>query len=124
MAGSIKWFIYTTDDGTDFALEADESNIEAFSAGTQDYPDTGTPPIFAVPRNVRPRYAVFQSPSGQRRITVPVITQAIYNALNGTSTIPDPISAAAPDLTLLYKRPEIIRLPKGSDTGLNDGDAT
>lgn len=124
MAGSIKWFIYTTDSGVDFAIEADESNIEAFAAGTQDYPNTGTPPIFAVPRNVTVRFAVFQSPSGARRIKVPVITQTIYNALNGTSTIPDPIDPGAPDLTLVYKRPEVIRLPKGPDTGLNDGDAT
>lgn len=124
MAGSIKWFVYTLDQGGDFALEADESNIEALAAGTQDYPDTGTPPILAVPRNVTPRYAVFQSPSGQRRIKVPIITQTIYNALNGTSTIPDPINANGDDLRLIYKRPEVIRLPKGSDTGLNDGDAT
>lgn len=124
MAGSLKWFVYTTDSGTDFALLADESNVEAFAAGTQDYPEIGTPPIFAVPRNIQMRHAVFKSPSGARRIRVPVITQTIYNALNGTSTMPDPITASAPDLVLEYKRPEVITLPKGGDTGLNDGDAT
>lgn len=124
MAGSIKWFIYTTDAGDDFALEADESNVEAFSAGTQDYPETGTPPIYAVPRNIKPRFAVFQSPSGDRRIKVPVITTTIYNALNGTSQMPDPITPAGPVLTLLYKRPEVITVPRGNDTGLNDGDAS
>lgn len=123
MAGSIKWFVYTTDSGENFALEADESNIEAFSAATQDYPEQGTPPIFAVPRNIRPRYAVFQSASGQRKLKVPVITQTIYNALNGTSTIPDPINEGQ-TLTLSYKRPEVITVPRGNDTGLNDGDAS
>lgn len=123
MAGSIKWFIYTTDLGDDFALEADESNVEALAAGTQDYPDTGTPPLYAVPRNVTPRYAVFQSASGQRRIKVPIITQTIYNALNATSTITDPINNTD-TLRLIYKRPEVITLPKGPDTGLNDGDAS
>lgn len=123
MAGSIKWFIYTTDAGDDFALEADESNVESFAAGTQDYPDTGTPPIYAVPRNITPRYAVFVSPTGQRKIKVPVITQTIYNALNGTSTMADPIDAGV-TLSFSYKRPELITVPRGPDTGLNDGDAT
>lgn len=123
MAGSIKWFIYTTDNGQDFAIEADESNVEAFAAGTQDYPDTGTPPIYAVPRNVVPRSATFVSPDGRRTIKVPVITPTIYNAINGTSTMPDPITPANPDLKLSFKTPEKIRLPKGEDTGLNDGDA-
>lgn len=123
MAGSIKWFVYTTDNGDDFALEADESNVEALAAGTQDYPDTGTPPQYAVPRNVTPRYAVYQSPSGLRKIKIPVITQTIYNALNGTATIQDPLDSTV-TLRLSYKRPEVITLPKGPDTGQIDGDAT
>lgn len=123
MAGSIKWFIYTTDLGDDFALEADESNVEAFAAGTQDYPDTGTPPEYAVPRNITPRYAVFQSVDGKRKIKVPVITQTIYNALNGTSTMADPITSGQ-TLRFVYKRPELITVPTGTDTGQNDGDAT
>lgn len=122
MAGSIKWFVYTTDNGTDFAIEADESNVEAIAAGTQDYPESGSPPVFAVPRNLRPRFAVYSNTAGTRRIKVPVITQTIYNALDGNSTIVDPLGTG--NLTLLYKRPELITLPKGNDTGLNDGDAT
>lgn len=122
MAGSVKWFVYTTDNATDFALEADESNVEALAAGTQDYPETGSPPIFALPRNVKPRFAVYANSAGTRRIKIPVITQTIYNALDGNSTIADPITAGT--LKLLYKRPEVITLPRGDDTGLNDGDAT
>lgn len=124
MAGSIKWFVYTTDDGTDYAIKADESNVEALAAGTQDYPETGTPPIHAVPRNIRPRFAMFQNAAGTRKIKVPVITTTLYNALNGTSTIPDPINVGGPELAFLYKRPELIQVPRGQDTGLDDGDAT
>lgn len=122
MAGSIKWFVYTTDNGTDFAIEADESNVEALAAGTQDYPESGNPPVFAVPINLKARYAVFSNDAGTRRIKVPIITQTIYNALDGNSTMVDPISGG--NLKLLYKRPEIIRLPKGKDTGLTDSDDT
>lgn len=123
MAGSKKWFVYTADNGTDYAIEADESNVEAFAAGTQDYPEVGSPPIHAVPRNIKPRHAVFGGLANQSNIKVPIITQTIYNSLTGSSTMPDPLDAAI-SLPLLYKRPEVIRLPKGKDTGKSDGDAT
>ena len=56
MAGSIKWFVYTTDSGQDFALKADESNLEAVNGSVQDMPGTATT-TFALPRNVKPRKA-------------------------------------------------------------------
>lgn len=123
MGGSRKWFVYTTDNGTDFAIEADESNVEAFAAGTQDYPEVGNPPIFAIPKNVRPRHAVFAGAILGSTIKVPIITQTIYNSLTGTSTMVDPLDSGN-TLALLYKRPERIRLPKGKDTGKVDGDVT
>lgn len=123
MGGSRKWFIYTTDNGEDFAIEADESNVEALAAGTQDYPETGTPPIYAIPKNLKPRTATFGGTQLQSTITVPIITQTIFNALNGTSTMADPLDSNQ-TLGLLFKTPERIRLPKGKDTGKTDGDAT
>jgi hypothetical protein len=123
MAGSRKWFVYTTDAGDDFALQADESNVEAFAAGTQDYPETGTPPQYAVPRNVTPRHAFFGGTSAETKIKVPIITQTIFNALNNTSTMPDPLDAGN-TLNFINKVPEKIRYPRGNDTGKLDGDAT
>jgi hypothetical protein len=123
MAGSRKWFVYTADNGTDYAIEADESNVEALAAGTQDYPEIGTPPIHAVPRNIKPRYAVFGGIPGQSNIKVPIITRTIYDALSGASSMADPLDPDA-TLPLLYKKPEEIKLPKGRDTGKTDGDAS
>jgi hypothetical protein len=123
MAGSRKWFIYTADNGTDYAIEADESNVEAFAAGTQDYPVSASAPVHAVPRNIKPRHAVFGGATQGSTIKVPIITQTIYNALTGASTMIDPLDPSL-TLALLYKRPEQIRLPKGIDTGKADGDAT
>lgn len=122
MAGSLKYFVYTTDRGTDFALLADESNVEAVAAGTQDYV-SGLNVPYTIPRNLTPRYAYYSDPTGDRTIRVPVLTQALFNGiLTGAPTITDPIGSLT--LTLSRITPERIRLPRPDDTGLNDGDAT
>lgn len=122
MVGSLKYFVYTTDRGTDFALLADESNVEAVAGGTQDYV-TGLDVPYTIPRNLTPRYAYYQDPAGLRTIKIPVLTQALYSGiLTGAATITDPIGALI--LNLVRISPEKIRLPRAADTGLNDGDAT
>lgn len=123
MAGSNKWFVYTTDDGTDFALYADESNTEAVNGSIQDY----VPAVaikFALPKNVRPRRAVYASADGTRTVTCYCLTQTIYNGVPANvSSITDPLGTGT--LGLIRIRPEVItRLPFAGDTGLNDGDAT
>lgn len=122
MAGSLKWHVYTDDFGTNYALNADESNVEAINTGG-DY--TGTPALVdALPRNVTPRYAYYGTTDGLRTIKIPVLTPATYAALATTTpTIPDPIDTAI-TLVLLRVRPEIRRLPIPNDTGLQDGDIT
>jgi hypothetical protein len=123
MAGSKKWFIYTIDQGTDFALLADESNTEALNAGTQDYVDGLTIQI-ALPRNITPRAAVYANAAKTRVIRCYALTQSIYNgALTNQPTIDDPIGTGS--LALIRLEPERIRiLPVELDTGLTDGDAT
>lgn len=123
MAGSLKWFVYTDDFGTVYALNADESNVEATSGVGVDY--TGTPPLVdALPRNVSPRKAYYGTTDGTRTIVIPIMTQAIFAALVTTApTIPDPIDNAL-TLVLLRIRPEKRRLPIAFDTGLQDGDIT
>jgi hypothetical protein len=122
MAGSSKWFIYTADDGTNFALYSDESNTEAVNGGTQDFlSDSST--RYALPRNVKPRYALYQNAARTRSIKCIALTQTIYNGIpDNVATIDDPIDGGT--LTLRRIRPEILTLPFGADTGLTDGDAT
>ena len=122
MAGSLKWFTYTDDNGAIYALFADESNVEAVNEGG-DY--TGTPALVdALPRNVTPRRAFYGNADGSRTISIPVLTSARLLALpTEVPTITDPIAGTG-TLTLLRVRPEIRRLPIPNDTGLQDGDAT
>lgn len=122
MAGSVKWFVYTDDFGSLYALQADESNVEAINEAG-DY--TGTPALVdALPRNVTPRYAYYGTTDGLRTIKIPVLTQARYAELSAeVPTINDPITTGI-TLVLLRIRPEIRRLPIPNDTGLQDGDIT
>lgn len=123
MAGSKKYLVYTTDDGTDFALLSDESNIEAVNAGTQDYVN-GLTIKYCLPSNVQPRQAVFRSLDGRRTIKCTVLTRTIYDGLAGgaITSIPDPFTQDAV-LYLSQLIPEVLTLlPKAVDTGLNDGD--
>lgn len=117
MAGSKKWFIYrTTLDGTDFAIELDESNTELAGAAT-DYPNGGTVK-YALPSNVKPRTARYVSADGL------VTRNCVLCDPDGdpAATINDPVSGQT--LTLVAVNAEVVRLPRGEDTGLLDGDAT
>jgi hypothetical protein len=120
MAGSLRWFTYESDDGTDWALFADESNVEAANgaAATAGAPANQN---YKPPSNLKARYAVYGR-EGSSTIRVPILTQAVYNALTSADTIPDPFTTGV-DLNLIRKRPEVISpLPTASDTGLTDGD--
>lgn len=124
MAGSIKYFEYTLDNGDIFALAADESNVEAVMGSAGDY-DAESTVEYHLPANVTPRYGVYSNPAKTRNIRIPVLTAAAYNTLQAdTPTITDPIAGTG-TLTLTRKTPEVIRLlPIAEDTGLTDGDAT
>jgi hypothetical protein len=121
MAGSNKWFGYQDDIGTDWAIFADESNVEGVNGGGAIAPLAGT--TYKPPRNLRLRYAVYGNQAGTRRLKVPVLTQTIYNSLTAGDTLVTNIGGAAESLAYLYKRPEIVSpSPTVFDSGLDDGD--
>lgn len=124
MAGSKKFFVYTTDQGDDFAILADESNTEAVNGATQDFV-AGLAVAYTLPGNIRPRAAVYQNADKTRTIRCYALTQTIYNGIvSSVPTITDPIAGTG-TLTLSRLEPEKIKLlPVAGDSGLNDGDAT
>lgn len=124
MAGSKKYFVYTTDAGTDFALLADESNTEALNGGTQDYVD-GVSIIYELPKNLKPRRIIYGNAARTRKITCYALTETIFDgAVAGVPSITDPIAGTG-TLTIVDVIPEIRRrIPISLDTGLDDGDAS
>jgi hypothetical protein len=123
MAGSKKWFVYTSDTGTDFALNLDESNTESVNGSAQDYVD-GLAITNAVPRNIKVREIFYSNVARTRTIRCVGLTQAVYNGVisGGVPTISDPLSGAT--LSLVRANGERRRIPFAFDSGLNDGDAT
>lgn len=127
MAGSIKWHEYTDDDDNKWAYKADESNLESVvtaasgAAGTGDYTGSSTA-VFNIPRNLRPRSALFRNASGtvSRRVIIP--TQALFALLAVGQSYTDPVSSQT--VTFVSKRGEELTVPFAEDTALNDGDAT
>lgn len=119
MAGSLRFFQYTADDGTEWAINADESNIEGANAGAVQDITAGVK--YKVPGNLKMRVAVFINTAGTIRRVIPILTAARFGEITNTTTITDQTSNQI--LTLKTKIGEQVTLPKLTDTGLNDGDA-
>ena len=114
MAGSLKWLRYTTDVGDDFGIFADESNAEL--AGTAVDLTGGASILYALPRNVKPRFARYQDATGT------IVRKAVICVQGTAPTTPivDPSSGASLDLTAIVG--EKVRILTGVDSGIIDGD--
>jgi hypothetical protein len=122
MAGSKKWFVYTDDAGTDYAINLDESNTEAVNSTGLTYPTTGGP-TDSLPRNIKPREIFYSNATRTRTIRCVALTQTIYAGAiaGGVATITDPIAGTG-NLALSRANGERRRVPTPLDTGLDDGD--
>ena len=131
MVGSKRWFVYVTDNGDRFGLLADESNVEAINGNAANDPNNANAPRYGLPGGIKPRTITYQSNDGLRTITIPALTQAVYNAIPANNrTIPNIGATGTPnanegqgDLVFIRKNCEKARLPKFRvDTGITDGD--
>lgn len=124
MSGSRKWFKYTTDAGDVFGINMDESNGELMLNADFEATDNDTI-VYALPRNVQPRSALFRSTDGlvSRRI---VVTDNAANIGTITSSFVVPAADGNPAFTMQLQsfRGEEIRRLISVDTGQQDGDAT
>lgn len=119
MAGSLKYFRYLANGGETFAVQRDESNVEAVNTGA----GIAVTPAekYKLPSNVSPRSATYVSLDGLVRRKIIVLSPTIFNALDATAPITDQTSGKT--LFLKFTEGEKLTLPTLGDTGLLDGDA-
>lgn len=123
MAGSLKWFEYTTDSGDVFGVFMDESNGEAL--GNPDWTDSSTG-VYKLPSNVRPRRARYTSAGGQRAANI-IVCDPDENITTLPATIDFAIPGDATPVVLTLREitgERILLIPRADDTGLSDGDGT
>lgn len=132
MAGSLKYIKYDSDDGGEWALFRDESNVESVVATDADI-DIAVADVatrkYQLPRNLNPRFATYRSTSTVRTRKVVIPTVAIYNDLAAGAnllavrTFSDLGTGEIFQLQSLS--PERIRpVVIDADTAINDGDAS
>ena len=123
MAGSLKYFKYTTNGGVDYAIRMDESNGEA--VGNTDLVAEDLP-IAALPRNIKPRYALYRSADGLHTRRVPITANNVdLGDLAASFQIP-PTTVGGTAVTVLRQSlvGEVQRPVTDIDTAQTDGDAT
>jgi len=123
MAGSLKYFKYTTNGGTDYAIRMDESNGEA--VGNTDLVSTDLP-IAGLPRNIKPRYALYRSADGLTTRKIPITANNVdLEDLTASFSVP-PATVGGTAVTVLRQSliGEVQRPVTDIDTGQTDGDAT
>jgi len=113
MSGSIRWYTYESDSGTLYAIQGDKSNIAAVNPSGATAP--ATLPQAAVPRNIKPRYALFSDSTGQIKRKVVLLRPSDVAALTPTKNFVPAEETATVQIT--YIRGESISLPKLTDTG-------
>jgi len=122
MAGSRKTVQYTADDGTNYCISCDESNVEMIMGAS--VPASGAFP--ALPKGTTPRAVRVEDITGRIKRTIPVLTAARYTALTGATALTLPVGDAddGVDVRVRTKVPEKNRfIPRNFDTGKDDGDA-
>jgi len=104
---------YVSDNGQAYAILMDRTNALAVNASA-----TATPaalPTITVPRNIKPRYAIFSDTSGNIKRKVVLLTAADVAALVADKNFTPPEEAAPVRITFI--KGEEIRLPRLLDTG-------
>jgi hypothetical protein len=128
LAGSLKWFSYQLDGGTNVGVFLDESNTEVINGGVAASPPAGQRPTLTRPVGTKLRQIIYKSADGRRTIRCVALNSTVYNGIPAAlSSIPSPLPSIGGEATgnLLFwdKTPERRKQPRfGVDTGLTDGD--
>lgn len=128
MAGSIKTFVYTTDQDRACCINMDESNGEAVGNPDFDLPVINPVNFLpGIPSGISPRVARYQSDDGRVSKAIIVCLKTLLASLPSVISVffPQNATAVTPvDIRLKSITNESYKAYTGVDTGLNDGDFT
>lgn len=121
MSGSINWVTYVTDDGIEYAIKHDLSNLEVTGQST-DPPDQG---VQSLPTGITPRYVLYRTPDNVRQRKIVILDVEGDTPLTLPPTISLLVFQGADTIQqTFYKsfyRGESQRFPIiGVDTGVNE----
>lgn len=121
MAGSIKWVLYRSDDGADYAVSMDESN--SIAGGFTDAPAFVAQK--ELPKGRKMRYVNVQDPETgvRRKLYLGTPNNPLKNGGKVSLPLYSAKSVAMKDFVVQSYRGEQARKVFGNDTGLNDGTA-
>lgn len=122
MAGSLKYFKYTTSGGTAYAIKMDESN--GIAVGNTDVVAADLP-LVELPRNIKARYVLYRSADGLTTRKIPVTANNVdLTALPANFQVPSPIVGGAA-ITVVRQSlvGEIQRSISNLDSGQTDATA-
>lgn len=120
MAGSLKYFKYTTSGGTEYAIKMDESN--GVAVGNTDVVAADLP-LIELPRSIKPRYALYRSADGLTSRKIPVTANNVdLAALPASFVVATPIVGGT-DITVVRQSliGEVQRSVGNLDTAQTDG---
>jgi hypothetical protein len=125
MAGSLNWFIYIADSGTNYLIKLDESNAEAI--GSTVITAQNSAELTQLPRSIKPRYINTYNAAAESQKRKFIVTEPeLYTAFcERSATV-----VQAPPYPTLPNANWVVTSCRGEqsdfsgfiDTGLNDGD--
>lgn len=125
MAGSLRPFLYTSDDGTQYKIRRDESNTETLNASSEQedgVPAAGTP---SLPVGYTTRYAILYNVANPAiKRTVTILSQEVFSGLTGgTDYSLQVVGSTAQNFRISSLIGEKRTLLAVNDSGQNDGDS-
>lgn len=125
MAGSKRFYLYSSDDGKQYKIERDESNTETLNSSSDQedgVPSASTP---SLPSGYTTRYALLyqvSNPTVKRKVTI--LSQTVFSSLTGGTDYPLAVVGATAQnfriSSLIGEKRERLTV---NDTGQNDGDS-
>lgn len=113
MTGSRSYQNYQSDNGGTYAIQVDKSNALAVNPSASATP--ASLPAITLPRNIKPRYALFSDATGTIRRRVTLLKPSDVAALTGALSFTPQGEAVTVTITAI--RGEQVDLPKLVDTG-------